>query len=648
MSSNKKRLYQNKLKISLMLALLLIITCLIFITWPIWKSYNKSVDIMQLTSNTKPVFTLSSILPYEHEVTMGIINNPSYSNSSVNLSLNINDLPSNSNELLDDLQLLSNSFPSNNQPIFLSFLPLENTSIDDYINAFSSLKDVLKNKNLSNVQLIPYLQSGNSSHSSNYTFKKSVLKKYQNLNSSYIGLTLSSIEDLKLLNSIYNTLDSSITLVLNDVIPQNNISDSITGAETINYIYYNLAVKYPRIETIYSPYVTLTRNKWLKDIHAELLPALDTRYIHTYENLISKPWITIKSEETTSISPYTALKDYDTLSNDVELILSPDSPLLKTHKNKSKNTSYINYRINTQVFKVQSYYPYELTLDTTSLPNGINRFKALAYNNIGTIISAPSIDLIISNDNVSPRVTRLQKHYSLDQKPIYTSEYIPILMYHTIADTVVPEDENSCVETSIFESQIKSLIDNGYTPITFNDLENYLENKAGLPEKPILITMDDGYLNNYTLAYPIYKKYNIPATLFVSPYYMEQENTDRHFGFNAAREMEASGLIDIESHGYNHTPFTHLSLRDVKYHISISKGILEQNLGKRDTFTFAYPQFRNTYLTRKTLTTQGVNFQITKLAKSGTGLQSSHLKRINVPNTMSPEELIATLQSLTS
>ena len=128
---------------------------------------------------------------------------------------------------------------------------------------------------------------------------------------------------------------------------------------------------------------------------------------------------------------------------------------------------------------------------------------------------------------------------------------------------------------------------------------------------------------------------------------MQEQNTERHFGFAAAREMEQSGLIDIESHGYNHTPFTKLSIRDLKYHISISKGILEKNLGTRDVFTVACPQFRNNYFTRKTLISQDVTFQITKLAKPGTHLKTSRLKRINVPNTMSPTNLISTLETLT-
>ncbi len=113
-----------------------------------------------------------------------------------------------------------------------------------------------------------------------------------------------------------------------------------------------------------------------------------------------------------------------------------------------------------------------------------------------------------------------------------------------------------------------------------------------LPEKPILITMDDGYLNNYEYAFPIYKKYNLQATLFVSPFYMHEDNTERHFGWKAAEEMEASGLIDIEPHGYDHTAFTYLTKRDLRYHVSQGLGLIEQRLGKRDVYVLACPQFR--------------------------------------------------------
>lgn len=640
MSSNKKRLYTTKLKFGLTLTLVLIIIGCIALTWPIWASYNKSVEIMKLTTDAAPVFNLSPILPYKHNLTNGFINNNFKGTSSLNLSITISDTEFETDSLLNDLQLLS----TYNTPIFLSLKPSPEITDDNYLTNFSNIGVALKEYQLNNVQLICYPQTQNLS---NDKLSKGTLNKYKKLAPSYIGMDISSTADLNVLDQIYNDFSTSSTLVVNDMITSHYGTEVKSGAENINYVYYYLAINYPKITTIYNPYVTLTRNKWLKEIDMTLLPTLDSRYITTYENLISKPWITTKSDIVTGDSPYQPLKDYDVLTGQEEIILAPDSTLLKEHKDTSQNTAYINYRINSEQFKVQAYYPYELSIDTNTLPNGINRLKALAYNEENTVIQAPSIDLIINNDNTFPRAPRLKTSYSVGETPIYTGKYIPILMYHTIADIVAPEDENSCVQIDIFDSQMKALIDNHYTPITFYDLENYLEGNAGLPEKPILITMDDGYLNNYTLAYPVYKKYNISATLFVSPYYMQEQNTDRHFGFAAAREMEESGLIDIESHGYDHTPFTKLSIRDMKYHISISKGIIEKELGTRDVFTVAYPQFRNNYFSRKTLATQGATFQITKLAKPGTVLKNSCLKRINVPNTMSPQELIATIEHLT-
>ncbi len=663
MSYKTKRLYSKKLKLSLILILVLTIIGSTAISWPVWSSYHKPVALMKLIQNTEPVFNLAPILPYKHELITDFMNN--ITDSSLNLSVNMT-ADFDTNTLLKDLQLLS----SNNVSIFLSLLPTSNLTTDDYIALFTDMKNTVTTAQLDNVHFICYPQgqdssqglaqssgkatSSTSSKSSservtvtNTKLNRTLLNKYKKLAPNYVGITLHSYEDLELLNQFYHTFNETTTFIINDNISAHYIDNIKDGAETVNYIYYNLAIKYPRITTIYNPYMTLTRNKWLKEIDINLLPTLDSRYINTYEHLISKPWITTKSTDVVETSPYQALTDYDTLSGQEEIILSPDSSLLQHHKDSAQNMIYANYRINANQFKVQAYYPYELVIDTTTLPNSINRIKVLAYNDSNTIIEAPSIDLVVKNDNTFPRAPRREASYPIGDTPIYTGDYIPILMYHTIADTVAPEDQNSCVQTDVFDSQMKALVDHNYTPITFYDLENYLEGKAGLPEKPILITMDDGYLNNYTLAYPIYKKYNIKATLFVSPYYMQQQNTERHFGFAAAKEMEESGLIDIESHGYDHTPFTKLSIRDLKYHISLSRGIIEQNLGTRDVFTVACPQFRNNYFTRKTLMTQDVTFQITKLAKPGTHLKNSRLKRINVPNTMTPSDLITTLQNLT-
>ena len=111
--------------------------------------------------------------------------------------------------------------------------------------------------------------------------------------------------------------------------------------------------------------------------------------------------------------------------------------------------------------------------------------------------------------------------------------------------------------------------------------------------------------------------------------------------------MERSGLVDIQIHGYDHTRFTKLSMEELAYQISISLGLIEKHLGKRDVVVAAYPQFKSNASTKRLLADMGVNLQITDLAKRGTVLKADGIKRINVPNTMSAEELISTIEGLT-
>lgn len=89
---------------------------------------------------------------------------------------------------------------------------------------------------------------------------------------------------------------------------------------------------------------------------------------------------------------------------------------------------------------------------------------------------------------------------------------VPVIMYHAVMDdasrlgkyVISPEE---------LESDFKWLSENGYTAVLSEDLINYTENGAALPEKPILLTFDDGYYNNYLYAYPTAKRYGMKFVL---------------------------------------------------------------------------------------------------------------------------------------
>lgn len=139
--------------------------------------------------------------------------------------------------------------------------------------------------------------------------------------------------------------------------------------------------------------------------------------------------------------------------------------------------------------------------------------------------------------------------------PDEISAQVPILMYHHLSEDVT---NSEMVSPEQFEAQIRALSEAGYTGVSFDELQAYVLRGAPLPEKPVVITFDDGYESNYTLAYPILQKYGMKATIFaigVSFGKDHYKNTDYaitpHFGAAEAAEMAASGLISIQSHTYD-------------------------------------------------------------------------------------------------
>ncbi len=134
---------------------------------------------------------------------------------------------------------------------------------------------------------------------------------------------------------------------------------------------------------------------------------------------------------------------------------------------------------------------------------------------------------------------------------------LPILMYHSI------KKDNSyspkyIVTPEIFENDLKYLKENGYNSVTMKDVENYVYNGKKLPKKPVIITFDDGYYNNYHYAYPIAKKYNMKFIISVvekySDMFSEKDDSNpeySHLTWKQIEELQNSGLVEIQNHSYN-------------------------------------------------------------------------------------------------
>ena len=85
-------------------------------------------------------------------------------------------------------------------------------------------------------------------------------------------------------------------------------------------------------------------------------------------------------------------------------------------------------------------------------------------------------------------------------------QIIPVLMYHNISEDYPKGAEGANISSELFRQHMEAILEEGYTPIFVKDYYESVESGKKLPEKPIVITFDDGYLSNYEIAYPMLPK----------------------------------------------------------------------------------------------------------------------------------------------
>jgi peptidoglycan/xylan/chitin deacetylase (PgdA/CDA1 family) len=123
---------------------------------------------------------------------------------------------------------------------------------------------------------------------------------------------------------------------------------------------------------------------------------------------------------------------------------------------------------------------------------------------------------------------------------------VPVLTYHNFSET---KQDVMMVRRSDFDAQMQFLKDNDYTPITLDELFDFLLYRKEIPEKAVVITFDDGWRGVYDIAYPILKKYGFPATLFV---YTDLINGNRKtLDWDLVAELDKGGL-DVQCHTKSH------------------------------------------------------------------------------------------------
>ena len=159
---------------------------------------------------------------------------------------------------------------------------------------------------------------------------------------------------------------------------------------------------------------------------------------------------------------------------------------------------------------------------------------------------------------------------------------VPVLNYHMVEDGL---PSRISVSTQDFEEQMAYLHRRGYTSITPDQLLRHIKSGAPLPDKPVVITFDDGYADNFTNAYPIMQKYGFTGTIFVISDFVE--NNPRYLTWKQIKELHDHGFV-IGSHTLSHVPLTNLSEQEAVHQLVKSREGIEWRLNTPVRY-FAYP-----------------------------------------------------------
>lgn len=193
--------------------------------------------------------------------------------------------------------------------------------------------------------------------------------------------------------------------------------------------------------------------------------------------------------------------------------------------------------------------------DATHFRNAVGSMVLAEIFGNGDVYRPERFGTYVSAENCQAYLDGLFASPPRPEEDSYAAD-VPVLLYHHIAEDA-PDDITVTPET--FERHMRFLAENGYHAVTIQEMIDYVYHGGALPDKPVCVTFDDGYLSNYEYAWPILERYGMNATVYAigvsvghDRFYKDtQFELTPHFSFEQAREMIASGVIDVQSHTYD-------------------------------------------------------------------------------------------------
>jgi peptidoglycan/xylan/chitin deacetylase (PgdA/CDA1 family) len=182
---------------------------------------------------------------------------------------------------------------------------------------------------------------------------------------------------------------------------------------------------------------------------------------------------------------------------------------------------------------------------------------------------------------------------NFNQAGVFVNGYqrIPILCYHQFSAD--GKGSSMVIPGKAFEQQMAYLKDNGYQVISLEEVNEFLSGNTALPDKSVVITIDDGYKSFYSVAYPILKKYGFKSTMFIYPDFI---GAGLALKWKQVNTLNDDPLVDIQSHSKSHSSLSIKPagekkqdyLKRLKVEVGGTDKILTRRIGNAAKH-FAYP-----------------------------------------------------------
>ncbi len=234
---------------------------------------------------------------------------------------------------------------------------------------------------------------------------------------------------------------------------------------------------------------------------------------------------------------------------------------------------------------------------------------------------------------------------------------IPVLMYHSVSQYAAPKFKRFAVAPVLFNEHMAYLHQHAYTPMTVTQLiQAYAHGGEKLPDKPVVLTFDDGFSDFYTEVLPVLKRYRFTATLYIVTAFIdatsrwlqkEGEATRPMLTWDQVVSINEAG-IECGGHTHTHPELDTLPLAQAQEEIVQCKQLLEKHIGQ-NVLSFAYPYGYHTEGVKQIVKDAGYTSACAvKYEMSSEATDPFALARLIVSDDMSVGELANTLTKGTS